>query len=44
MKKTLIAVGVVLLLLIAVLVWLAGSVGPDTAPTEVRTIELDVPS
>ncbi|GLQ24039.1 hypothetical protein GCM10007853_19130 [Algimonas ampicilliniresistens] len=40
MKKMLFIVGGLLLLLIAILVWLAGSVGPETAPQDVRTIEL----
>lgn len=40
MKKLLIAIGVFIVLLIGVLVWLAGSVGPDTAPQNVRSIEL----
>ena len=41
MKKTLIGTGIVLLLLAGVLVWLATSVGPETAPQEVKSIELD---
>ena len=40
MKKGLISLGVVLILLIIAMVWLAGSVGPDTAPQDVRSIEL----
>jgi len=31
-----------LLLLLGVTVWLASSVGPDTAPSDVKTIELDI--
>ncbi len=40
MKKMLIIVGGLLLFLIAILFWLAGSVGPDSAPQDVRSIEL----
>lgn len=40
MKKLLIMIGVFILLLIGIILWLAGSVGPDTAPDDVRTIEL----
>jgi hypothetical protein len=40
MKKLLITIGVFILLLIGVTLWLAGSVGPDTAPQDVRSIEL----
>ena len=40
MKKGLISLGVVLILLIIGMVWLASSVGPDTAPQDVRSIEL----
>ena len=40
MKKGLISLGVVLILLIIAMVWLASSVGPDTAPQDVRSIEL----
>lgn len=40
MKKLLITIGVLILLLLGVIMWLAGSVGPDTAPQDVRTIEL----
>ncbi|GLQ20743.1 hypothetical protein ACFFUB_01650 [Algimonas porphyrae] len=43
MKKMLIITGGVLLLLILILVWLAASVGPDTAPQDVQTIELPNP-
>ena len=42
MKKSLTMVGVVLLLVIGVLFWLASSVGPETAPQDQRSIELDV--
>ena len=41
MKKVLIAILVLLLVLGGALVWLAGSVGPDTAPTQTQSIELD---
>jgi len=40
MKNLLIAVGVFVVLLIGILFWLAGSVGPDTAPQDVKSIEL----
>lgn len=40
MKKLLTMIGVFILLLLGVIIWLAGSVGPDTAPQDVRTIEL----
>jgi len=40
MKKLLITIGVFILLLVGVTLWLAGSVGPDTAPQDVRSIEL----
>lgn len=40
MKKLLITIGVFLLLLIGIVIWLAGSVGPDTAPQDVRSIDL----
>jgi len=40
MKKMLFIVGGLLVLLLVILVWLAGSVGPETAPQDVRTIEL----
>ena len=40
MKKGLIGLGAVLLVLTAAMFWLAGSVGPDTAPQDVRSIEL----
>jgi hypothetical protein len=40
MKKLLITIGVFILLLIGATLWLAGSVGPDTAPQDVRSIEL----
>ena len=40
MKTTLIAASIVVLLLIGIMVWLAGSVGPETAPTDLRTIDL----
>ena len=42
MKKPLIAIALVVLLLLGVTVWLASSVGPDTAPSDVKTIELDI--
>ena len=41
MKKLLIAFAVLLLLGVGALAWLAGSVGPDTAPQNVKSIELD---
>jgi hypothetical protein len=40
MKKLLMMIGVFLLLLIGIVIWLAGSVGPDTAPQDVRSIDL----
>lgn len=40
MKRTLIIVAILLLLVIGTMVWLAGSVGPETAPDDLRTIEL----
>ncbi|MGJ8561296.1 MAG: hypothetical protein ACSHX3_13755 [Litorimonas sp.] len=40
MKKLLISIGVTALLLIGIIIWLAGSVGPDTAPQDVRSIDL----
>jgi len=40
MKQLLIGAVVFIVLLIGLLVWLAGSVGPDTAPQDVRSIEL----
>ena len=40
MKKLLIAAGVLGVLLVGMVFWLAGSVGPDTAPQDVRTIDL----
>jgi low temperature requirement protein LtrA len=40
MKNLLIAAGIFAVLLIGILFWLAGSVGPDTAPQDVRTLEL----
>lgn len=40
MKNLIIGLGVFLLLLILAMVWLASSVGPETAPQEVRSIEL----
>lgn len=40
MKKLLIAAGVLGVLLVGTVFWLAGSVGPDTAPQDVRTIDL----
>ncbi|MEM7728615.1 MAG: hypothetical protein AAF311_05000 [Pseudomonadota bacterium] len=40
MKKILIIAGLLVLLLGGTLVWLAGSVGPDTAPQDLRTIDL----
>lgn len=43
MKKTLLIAGGILLLLILIMLWLAASVGPDTAPQEVQTIELPNP-
>lgn len=43
MNKTLLIAGGILLLLILIMLWLAASVGPDTAPQEVQTIELTNP-
>ncbi|MEM9600174.1 MAG: hypothetical protein AAF926_04050 [Pseudomonadota bacterium] len=43
MKKMLMITGGVLLLLILILVWLASSVGPETGPQEVQSIELPNP-
>lgn len=40
MKNLLIAIGVFILLLSGLALWLAGSVGPDTAPQDIRSIEL----
>lgn len=40
MKKGLISLGVILIVIIIAMVWLAGSVGPETAPQEIRSIEL----
>lgn len=40
MKNLLIAIGIFVLLLVGIVMWLAGSVGPDTAPQDVRSIEL----
>lgn len=40
MKKFAIIAGVLILILVGVLFWLAGSVGPETAPQDVRSIEL----
>lgn len=41
MKKTLIALLLLALVIGGVLVWLAASVGPETAPQEMKSIELD---
>ncbi|WP_298915057.1 hypothetical protein [uncultured Algimonas sp.] len=40
MKKLMIIGGVVLVLVLGLMVWLAGSVGPETAPKDVRSIDL----
>lgn len=40
MKKTLLILGAILILLILGLFWLAGSVGPETAPQDIRSIDL----
>lgn len=40
MKKLLIGLGVFVTLLVLILFWLAGSVGPETAPQDTRSIEL----
>lgn len=37
MKKAAIALAVLLAVVLAALVWLAGSVGPETAPDELKT-------
>ncbi len=40
MKKLLIAAIALIVVVGGVMVWLAGSVGPETAPQDVRSIEL----
>ena len=40
MKKALFLISVILLVIIGAMVWLASSVGPETAPQDVRSIEL----
>lgn len=40
MKKALISLGAILILLVGAMLWLASSVGPETAPQDVRSIEL----
>lgn len=42
MKKTLIVIIGLLLLGTMALLWLANSVGPETAPQDVRSIEVDI--
>ena len=42
MKKALILIGVVAVLIIGALFWLAASVGPDTAPTDVKSIDVEI--
>ena len=37
MKKTLIIIGAVVGVLAAITIWLASSVGPETAPDELKT-------
>ena len=40
MKKALILISVLMLVIIGAMIWLASSVGPETAPQEIRSIEL----
>lgn len=40
MKKSLAIAGAILLLIVLLMLWLAASVGPDTAPQEMQSIEL----
>ena len=42
MKKVLIIAGLIVVLVAGVLVWLAGSVGPETAPTELKSRDIPV--
>lgn len=42
MKKTVILLGGVLVVLAIVLLWLSLSVGPETAPKDVRSIEVEI--
>ena len=42
MKKAFIIIAGVVVVLAAVLFWLAGSVGPDTAPTEMQSRDVPI--
>lgn len=44
MKKLLIALAALLILILGLLLWLAGSVGPETAPQELKSMELELPN
>jgi hypothetical protein len=42
MKKLFIGIGLLLLILVGLMIWLAGSVGPDTAPQDTRSIPVEI--
>lgn len=42
MKKPLIILGGLVLIAFGLMLWLAFSVGPETAPQDVRSIEVDI--
>lgn len=42
MKKALILIGVLAVLALVALVWLASSVGPDTAPDAMKSIDVEI--
>ena len=42
MKKALIIFAVLAVAVVGTLVWLASSVGPDTAPTDVKSIDVEI--
>lgn len=44
MKKLLIALAALLILILGLILWLAGSVGPETAPQELKSMELELPN
>lgn len=40
MKKPIVIIAGIILFILAILFWLAASVGPETAPQDVRSIDL----
>ena len=42
MKKALILIGLLLVVGLGLTVWLASTVGPDTAPQDIKSIEVDI--